>query len=80
MEPNGDEMDGSFGDDDFHHTSQVGGLHWAVPAGRCDDDEEDDHSGGADDAEPEHDLFPSYGDDQSRGTTGCGYEPKWRPR
>ena len=43
-----------------------------------DEPEEDDHSGGADEAEPEHDLFPSYGDDQSRGPTGVGYEPKRR--
>ncbi len=36
-----------------------------------------DPGGGADDdAEPEHDLFPDYGGDQSRGPTGYGYEPK----
>ncbi len=40
--------------------------------------EEDDHGGGADEAEVEHELFPSYGLDQGRGPTGCGWEPKWK--
>ncbi len=48
----------------------------------AEDLEDDDPGGGADDAEPEHDLFPDYGGDQSRGPIGYGYEPKparWSP-
>lgn len=79
VELNGDELDSTLAEDELPaDNSHKGSLHWCMPSGDCEDDEDDDPAGGADEAEPEHDLFPAYGEDQSQGPTGYGYEPKRR--
>lgn len=66
LEPNGDELDGSMGEDDFcNHNAYMAGSgcpisdpDLAVDDGPCDDVDQD--------REEETHLFPSYGVDQSQ--------------
>jgi hypothetical protein len=73
IESNGDELDGSAAEDDWHNGSRPGELSY-VAANDCEDAEEDDPGGGNIEDEP-HDDFgeaepeegvtpPQYGIDQ----------------
>lgn len=53
LEPNGDELDGSAAEDDFGGISVQQGLHWCVPIGHCEDDEDDNEDCGHDENEPD---------------------------
>lgn len=84
-----DELDGDADFEDATDAEDEGFSHLAVrcalragpgcpiadPGGGNVEDAPHDDAG---EAEPEHCLFPAYGDDQSKGPSGFGYEPKRR--
>jgi hypothetical protein len=74
VELNPDELDFSQCEDDLPaDNSQPGGLHWCLPIGQCEDDEDDDPAGG--NVEDEGELVS---DGEDRGSGGYITYDEWQ--